>query len=108
LIGADTLVLLTDVEKVAVGYGTQRQRWLDRVSLEEMKRLSEEGEFPPGSMGPKVESAIAFLENGGSRAIITSTENMVQAVTEGGGTEIVRQETPGPADAKQRSVGVGQ
>jgi len=89
LIGADTLALLTDVDRVAVGYGTEEERWLDRVSLEEMKGYLDAGEFPPGSMGPKVESAISFLESGGSRAIITSTRRMVEAITQGGGTEVL-------------------
>jgi carbamate kinase len=108
LINADTLVLLTDVERVAVAYGTHEQRWLDRVSLPDMKRFFDEGEFPAGSMGPKVESAIAFLDNGGRRAIITSTDNMVRAVTRGGGTEIVRTIAQSPEKPKGQSVGIGQ
>jgi carbamate kinase len=89
LVAADTLVLLTDVDRVAVGFGTPQQRWLDRVTVDEIRRHYEEGEFPAGSMGPKVESAIAFIDGGGSRAIITSAGNLVQAVTHSGGTEVV-------------------
>lgn len=91
LIGANVLVLLTDVDRVAVDYGTERQRWLDKVALGDIKRYLDAGEFPRGSMGPKVESAIRFLEDGGQRAIITSTANMVRAVTTSGGTEIVHE-----------------
>jgi carbamate kinase len=90
LVEADTLVLLTDVERVAVGFGTPEARWLDQVSLEEMRDHMDAGEFPPGSMGPKVESAIRFLQDGGERAIITSTGNLVKAVTSGGGTQVLR------------------
>lgn len=89
LLTADVLVLLTDVEQVAVRYGTPEQRWLGRVSLDEMREHLEAGEFPPGSMGPKVESAVAFLEQGGRRAIITSVGRLVPAVLRGGGTEIL-------------------
>lgn len=91
LIGVDTLVLLTDVDRVAVGYGSRGEKWLDRVSMTEMREHLSNGEFPPGSMGPKVESAIRFIEDGGTRAIITSARNLVRAVTEGGGTEIIRE-----------------
>ncbi len=89
LVAADTLVLLTDVARVAVGYGTAEQRWLDRVSVREMRGYLDAGEFPAGSMGPKVESAIRFLEAGGERCIITSAANMVDAVVSGGGTEVL-------------------
>lgn len=89
LVQADSLVLLTDVERVAVGYGTPNERWLDTVSVEEMRAHLAAGEFPPGSMGPKIESAIRFIDDGGRRAIVTSTANLVRAVTEGGGTQVV-------------------
>lgn len=90
LVKADTLVLLTDVERVAIGYGTPEERWLETVSLREMKAYLESGEFPAGSMGPKVESGIRFLEDGGGRSIITSPANLVRAVMQGGGTQIRR------------------
>lgn len=89
LICADTLVLLTDVDHVAVRYGTPEQRMLKRMQVDEMRGLVEQGEFPPGSMGPKVEAALAFIDSGGKRAIITSIANMVQAVLHGGGTEVM-------------------
>src|SRR5581483_8842808 len=89
LVEADTLVLLTDVERVAIGYGTSDERWLDTTTSAEMRSYLDAGEFPAGSMGPKVESAIRFIEDGGHRAIITSAGNLVQAVGNGGGTQIV-------------------
>jgi carbamate kinase len=99
-IRADVLVLLTDVTRVAVGYGTPHERWLNRVTLAEMKGYFHAGEFPPGSMGPKVEAALHFLENGGERAIITSTEHLVAAIAGEGGTEIVPAEKPLPVRSR--------
>jgi len=100
LVGADTLILLTDVERVAVGYGTPSERWLDLVSVEEMRGYLEAGEFPPGSMGPKVESAIRFVDDGGRRAIITSTSNLVEAFMSGSGTRVISN----PDDASEKKL----
>jgi carbamate kinase len=63
---------------------------LDVISLEEAKKFYEEGHFPPGSMGPKIEAVIDFISNGGNCAIITSPENLVQAVLGKAGTRIVK------------------
>ncbi len=69
-IGATHLIILTDVPGVALDYGTPRQRWLETLDAREALRLVEEGVFPPGSMGPKVEAAARFaLETGGFSAI---------------------------------------
>lgn len=90
LVGADTLVLLTEVEAVAVDFGTPRARPLGIVSLDDMQRHYDDGQFPDGSMGPKVRAAIHFLQSGGKRAIITSVDNLVPAVQEGNrGTQVV-------------------
>ncbi|HLJ66598.1 MAG TPA: carbamate kinase [Chloroflexota bacterium] len=80
LIEASTLVLLTEVPAVAVDFGTPRQRPLAAVSLTDMKGHMADGQFPPGSMGPKVRAAIDFLDAGGDRAIITNVSNLVEAV----------------------------
>jgi carbamate kinase len=91
LVQARTLVLLTEVEAVAVDFGTPEQRALGLVELKEMKEHFRLGQFPPGSMGPKVQAAIDFLEAGGDRVIITSPDNLIAAVN--GitiGTQIVR------------------
>ena len=89
LVGATDLVLLTEVDAVAVNYGTLDQRALGAVSMQEMKRHAADGQFPEGSMGPKVRAAIAFLESGGERALITSARNMLEAVSHGtAGTNI--------------------
>jgi carbamate kinase len=89
LVGANVLVLLTEVEAVAVDFGTPDERPLHRVSLQEIRRYHHEGQFPKGSMGPKIEAAIAFLESGGERVIITSTDHLQAAVEGNGGTQIL-------------------
>jgi carbamate kinase len=90
LVGARTLVLLTEVRAVAVDFATPRQRALGVVTVEEMKGHFADGQFPPGSMGPKVRSAIEFLETGGRRVIITSADHLVASVNDPMiGTQIV-------------------
>jgi len=85
-VGADILLIATDVEKVGLNYGKPNQRFLDKVSISEAKTYLNEGHFPPGSMGPKVEAVINFLEKGGKRAIITSIEKIKDALEEKAGT----------------------
>ncbi|NLT37441.1 MAG: carbamate kinase [Methanomassiliicoccus sp.] len=85
----DLLVMLTDVEGAYVGYGTARERMLGTVTAEEAERHLNEGEFPPGSMGPKVEAAIDFVRSGGERAIITTPELLHTALSSKAGTQIV-------------------
>src|SRR5262249_17830509 len=70
LVAADTLLLLTGVERVAVGFGTPEQRDIAQMTVEEARAFLEAGEFPAGSMGPKVDAAIRFVEGGGSAAVI--------------------------------------
>lgn len=89
-LGAQVLMILTDVERVALRFGTPEQVDLEKLSLDEARRYLAAGEFPPGSMGPKIEAAIRFLENGGSRAIITSLDCAQEALEGRAGTEIVR------------------
>jgi carbamate kinase len=89
-IGAELLLILTEVEKVALNYGTLLQMNLDKLSVEEAKKNLKEGHFPPGSMGPKIEAAIQFLESGGKEVIITSIPNAYEAVKKRtAGTRIV-------------------
>jgi len=89
LIGAEALVIITPVEQVALNFGTPKQKNIKRMTMEEARRYLAEGHFPPGSMGPKVEAAIKFLEEGGRRAIITSAQTAHRALRGDGGTEIV-------------------
>ncbi len=89
--GADTFLISTAVDKVYINFGKPDQKGLDVVTLEEAKKYMAEGHFAKGSMAPKVEAAIAFLEAGGSSAIITSPENMGKAVRGESGTRFVHQ-----------------
>lgn len=79
-IGADVLFLLTQVEKVALDFGKPGQSDLDTLRVDEARKHLDDGQFPPGSMGPKVESAIAFLEAGGEEAVITRPELLAEAL----------------------------
>ena len=87
-IGADTLMILTAVDKVSLNYKKPDQRDLDSMTLAEAKRYLAQGHFAAGSMGPKVEAAIQFLEGGGRRVIITSLEKAAESLEEKSGTRI--------------------
>jgi carbamate kinase len=90
LVKAKTLLLLTGVERVALDYGTPGERSVDRMTVAEARRHMDDGQFPAGSMGPKVEAAIRFLEGGGRQAIITSLDRTGAALEGTAGTHIVR------------------
>jgi len=79
-IGAELLLILTEVEKVALNFGTLLQIDLDKMTVEEARKYQKEHHFPPGSMGPKIEAAIQFLESGGREVIITSIPKAYDAV----------------------------
>jgi carbamate kinase len=91
-IGADILVIATDVEGVALSYGSPGQRFLRKLGAGEAARYLDRGEFPPGSMGPKVEAAVQFVRSGGKRAVICSIEAIEEAVAGRAGTEIAGQD----------------
>ena len=90
-IGATELYLLTGVDAVRLDFGTPDERPVGRITAEEAERHLAEGQFPPGSMGPKITAALQFVRNGGQRAIITSASLMGAAVSgrPGVGTSIV-------------------
>jgi carbamate kinase len=88
LVGADVLVIATDVDHVVLGYGTDAARPLERATATEMRGIAREQAFASGSMGPKVEAAVRFVENGGARAVITSLEQIEEAVHGRAGTVI--------------------
>jgi carbamate kinase len=90
VLGIDELLILTAVPRVSVNYGKPSQKELAEVSLEEIKAFHREGHFPPGSMGPKVDAAIRFLEGGGKRAIISHLDHAVPALRGETGTHIVQ------------------
>ncbi len=79
-VNADILIIATDVEKVALNYGRIDYKYLDRVSTADAKEYMKQGHFPPGSMGPKIQAVINFLESGGEQAIITSIEKIKEAL----------------------------
>jgi carbamate kinase len=89
VLGIRDMMILTSVERVAIDFGQPSQRELTRVSLSQMRQYQAQGQFPAGSMGPKVEAAIQFLQGGGRRAIITSLDAAVPALRGETGTHIV-------------------
>lgn len=89
LIGADCLIILTAVEKVAIHFGKPNQEWLSEITVEQAKRLAEEGHFAPGSMLPKVQSAIDFASSAPDRtALITLLEKARDGIAGRTGTRI--------------------
>jgi carbamate kinase len=90
LIRADVFMITTAVHQVALNWGTPEQRWVDSLSLVEAKEYLAAGtHFAAGSMAPKIEACIGFLERGGGEAIITSPENAEEAICGRAGTRIV-------------------
>lgn len=88
VLGIDTIMLLTAVPRIAIDFGKPTQRWLDRVSLSDLKRYHAQGQFPAGSMGPKVDAAIRFLDNGGKHVVIAKLDEAVPALKGETGTHI--------------------
>ena len=85
----DMLILITDVDRVVLHYGTKKARPIDEMSSLEAAEYLAEGHFPPGSMGPKIEAAIEFLTNGGVEVLITAPERLAAAMKGQAGTRIV-------------------
>jgi carbamate kinase len=89
-IKADLFLIATAVEKVAINFGKPEQKWLDKMTVAEAKAYLEEGKhFAKGSMAPKIQAAIWYLENGGKQALITNPENIGRALKRETGTWIV-------------------
>jgi carbamate kinase len=86
-VGADVLLIATDVEAAAIGYGTDRQEWLGEVEPERLQALLDAGEFAGGSMGPKVEAALDFAGDG-RRSVITSLQRLREGVEGAVGTRV--------------------
>lgn len=87
-VGADALVIATDVDHVVLGFGTPDARPVGVLGASAMRDLQREHDFASGSMGPKVEAALRFVEAGGTRSVITSLENIEKAVSGSAGTVI--------------------
>jgi len=88
---ADTLVISTDVEAVCLNFGTPRQKPLGHLTAAQAKHYIDEGHFAAGSMLPKIQAALEFLTQGGAKAVITSPENMVEALAGRKGTTMTNQ-----------------
>lgn len=89
LVDADTLIILTAVEKVAIGFGTPDEKWLDSMNIEEVQKYIDQKEFAEGSMKPKVEAALSFVESkSGRTALITSLEKALDGLEGKTGTWI--------------------
>ncbi len=87
-IDAEELFILTDVDQVAINYGKDNERHLGKISYNELKKYYDNGEFPPGSMGPKVKAALTFLESGGKQVIITSLDSVKENLPDGKITQV--------------------
>ena len=88
-VGVDTFIIATDVDGVALNYGQANQRFLRSLSVTQAAQHLLEGQFPTGSMQPKVEAALAFVSDDGRRAVITSLDNITAAVEGRAGTEFL-------------------
>jgi carbamate kinase len=88
-LGVDLFIISTDSDRVYLDYKRPTQRPIDRAAAAEMQTHFEAGQFPPGNMGPKIESALRFLESGGHEVIITSYDRLCEAVDGRAGTHIV-------------------
>jgi len=89
-VDADILLVLTDVDSAKLDYGKPTERAIKRMTASQARAYIGEGQFPPGSMGPKVEACIKFVESVGEKAIITSLERAVEALEGRTGTLITR------------------
>ncbi|OQX27851.1 MAG: carbamate kinase [Desulfobacteraceae bacterium IS3] len=88
-VGVDIFLIATDVPGAILDYGKPEEKLLRSLCLEDAARYLKEGQFPPGSMGPKVDAAMRFIRNHGKRAVITSIDAVEAAVTGAAGTEII-------------------
>lgn len=92
---ADLLCITTGVDRVAINYGQPDQQELDVIDVEEARRHLADGQFPPGSMGPKMEAALRYLEGGGKDVLITSPHRLVEALDGSTGTRITSEPATG-------------
>ncbi len=88
-VGAEVLLILTNVDSVKVGYGTPQEKSLDRITVAKAKSLLAQGQFPLGSMGPKVTACVRFVEHGGRMGVVASLEKAIDALNGATGTRVV-------------------
>lgn len=89
VLGIEELLIVTAISRVAINFGKPDQSELNEVSVADLKRFHAQGQFPPGSMGPKIEAAIRFIEGGGKRAIIGHLDEIMPALLGQTGTHVV-------------------
>ncbi len=89
-VGADKLIILTGIDKVAINYRTEKQQDFDTLTIKQAQKHYNDGQFPKGSMGPKILAAISFIKKGGKEVLITSIENVIDALEGKNGTRIVK------------------
>lgn len=87
---ADLFIILTNVDFVSTNFGKKSQRNLTKVRSKEVRRYYDKGHFPPGSMGPKIQAALDYIENGGKQVLITSPRELTRALRGLSGTHIIR------------------
>ena len=89
-IDADELIILTNIDTVKIDYKKPTQQDIHRMTVKDARDFLEAGQFPPGSMGPKIRAAVQFLEHGGERTIICDLNQVSDAIHGNAGTEIIR------------------
>jgi len=89
-LGIKEMIILTDVEFVYLNYGKKNQKKIREIKVNELKELMKKGEFGKGSMQPKIEACIKFIENGGTKTIITSLKKLIPAINGETGTQITK------------------
>ncbi len=89
-VGVDLFIILTGVDRVYLNYGKENQKEIKVMTVEEAKKYLEEGQFPPGSMGPKIRAAIQYIEAGGKEVLITSASKLKAALAKRSGTRIIQ------------------
>lgn len=88
LLGCELLVIVTGVERVAIHFGKPEQRDLSEATVDELTRWMDEGQFPDGSMGPKIQAAIEFVRGGGREVIVTTPNRLLEALDGKSGTRL--------------------
>ena len=99
-LGADLLIFLTAVDQISTNFGTQKQKDIGKTDRRAVRELLDNGHFPAGSMGPKVEAALEFLDDGGAAVVVTSARKLAAALADRAGTRITRE--PGELKARRQ------
>jgi carbamate kinase len=107
-LGVDIFAISTDVDSVYLDYKKPTQRPLRSITASELEEHYRAGHFPPGNMGPKVESALRFLEAGGKEVVITSFEKLTEAIAGRAGTHVMPDSAPLPSKSANQEVRIGR